>query len=219
MHHATVHCSTLRASSLRLKPTSGWPPSTLQCSGELLELHARVGFDVAVATDGSADEAEAAQGPGEGERAGAWATWDGRQARGGALPAGSDNYMAELWAIERTLACVGSGQRVLIMCDCTGAIEAVEDAWRRGELGAEGGMAKRRGRRLIEAITRHRVRLAAAGDDGGRRGGCWLMWVPAHSGGVTPNAYARTGCARTRCRPREGTAGGGGRWRTGRWRS
>ena len=98
---------------------------------------------------------------------GAWATWDGRQARGGALPAGSDNYMAELWAIERTLACAVSGQRVLIMCDCTGAIEAVEDAWRR----AHGGRRKSKTTAAVRRAVSAQRRREAGDEEGTREAG------------------------------------------------
>ena len=43
---------------------------------------------------------------------------------GGALPPGTDNYLAELYAIERTLDGHARGDRVLIMCDCQAAMRA-----------------------------------------------------------------------------------------------
>ena len=53
-------------------------------------------------------------------------------ARVWAMPPGSGNYMAELYAIERTLARYEEGDRVLLLCDCSGAMTLVERAWRSG---------------------------------------------------------------------------------------
>lgn len=39
-----------------------------------------------------------------------------------------------------------------------------------------------------QTITPHRVRMGMP-DGNGRTGGAWLMWVPAHGGGIAPNAY------------------------------
>lgn len=149
------------------------------------------GIDYAYAVDGSVDMAEP-RGAGEtGARAAAWGSWDGRVARGGALPPGTGNQEAELFAIERTLAQHARGDRVLIFCDCQSAMRMVDAAWRCGTLGVRGAMAGRVGGLLVEAITRHRLRMASESEDGrGRQGGVTFLWVKAHGGGVAPNAYA-----------------------------
>ena len=154
-----------------------------------LAIEMQYGIDAAYAVDGSADEA-APQAAGEtGEWAAAWGSWDGEEARGGALPPGTTNQIAELVAMERTLARHAPGDRVLIMSDCQSALQLVEAAWRGGELGRLGAAVRSAGGLLVEAITRHRLRLAAPGEKG-RQGHTCFMWVKAHGGGIAPNAYA-----------------------------
>ena len=94
-----------------------------------------------------------------GAEASAWGSWDGEVARGGALPPGTDNVVAELVAIERTLARHGPGERVLLLSDCQAALQMIEEAWRCGELGPLGAMAGRTGGLLVEAIVRHRAHM------------------------------------------------------------
>ena len=74
------------------------------------------------AVDGSSDEAEARRAGEVGERAAAWGSWDGEVARGGALPPGTGNVVAELVAIERTIEKHAAGDRILILCDCQSAL-------------------------------------------------------------------------------------------------
>ena len=111
-------------------------------------------------------------------------------ARGGALPPGTPNQVAELVAIERTLARHAAGDRIIVLCDCQSAMQLVEAAWGCEELGSLGAVAERRGGLLVEAITRHRLRIAGAGDDK-RQGGMCIIWVKANGGGIAPNAYGR----------------------------
>ena len=61
--------------------------------------------------------------------------------------------MAELVAIERTLARCGPGDRVLVLSDCQGAMQAIEALWRLGELGELSGMRSRRCGGLIDASS------------------------------------------------------------------
>ena len=98
--------------------------------------------------------------------------------------------MAELVAVERTLARHRAGDKVLILCDCESALRLVEEAWRCGELGSLGAAAGRTGGLLAEAITRHRLRMAGAAGADGRQGHVTFVWVKAHGGGIAPNAYA-----------------------------
>jgi hypothetical protein len=146
-------------------------------------------IDHAYATDGSADEAEARTDGEVGARAVAWGSWDGSVARGGALPPGVGNQVAELYAIERTLAAHGPGDRVLMLCDCQAAMVAVEAAWGTGWVGPHGPMAGTTAGWLVECIIRHRLRISDANTEG-RRGLVCMVWVKAHGGGVAPNAYA-----------------------------
>ena len=168
------------------------------------------------ALDGSADN-HAGRGAGEsGTDAAAWGSWDGEIARGGALPPGVGNQIAELMAIERTLDRHAEGDRIALMCDCQSAMRAVVQAWSRGELGLEARIAGQRGGGLIEQIVRHMVRIAgvaarareegseggadgteytavaeeSGAGEGGPRGCVVFIWVKAHGGGIAPNAYA-----------------------------
>ena len=144
----------------------------------------RYGLDAAYAVDGSDDAVEPRGDGEEGAKATAWGSWDGAVARGGALPPGVGNQLAELVAIERTLSRHGAGDRVLLLCDCQAAMDMVEQAWRGGKLGPTAPTASRLGGLVVEAITRHRIRIA---EDGGF---ACFMWVKAHGGGTAPNAYA-----------------------------
>ena len=167
---------------------------TKQALAAALAIEKQYDIDTAYAVDGSADTAPALAEDETGAAAAAWGAWDGQQARGGALPPGLGNQTAELVAIERMLARHEAGDRVLLLCDCQAAMQAVEAAWRCGELGRQGAMNGRLGGGIIEAITRHRIRMAgprAGGPTGTARTGCaCLLWVKAHGGGVAPNAYA-----------------------------
>ena len=165
--------------------------STKEVAAMALAIENTYGIDAAYAVDGSADETATHAAGEQGAQAAAWGTWDGVDARGGALPPGTTNQVAELVAIERTLARHEAGDRVLILCDCQSAMQMVEAAWRRGELGRLGAMAGRTGGLLVEAIVRHQLRLAAAAADGsGRHGHVIYLWVKAHGGGIAPNACA-----------------------------
>ena len=64
-----------------------------------LAIELRHDIDAAYAVDGSADATEA-RGAGESSvSAAAWGSWDGEAARGGALPPGTSNQIAELVAV------------------------------------------------------------------------------------------------------------------------
>ena len=148
-------------------------------------------FDVdeAVATDGSYDKCEARSTKETGQEASAWGSWDGRCARGGALPGSAGNQVAELVAVLRTLQRMHVGQKVLILMDCKGAMEAVEEMWRGGRLDGTGDTDGALAGGLVRAIVRERIRISEA-DERGREGGVIFMWVPTHQGGVSANAYA-----------------------------
>jgi len=144
----------------------------------------------AYAVDGSKDEAEAWGDGATGERAAAWGAWDGITAYGGALPPDTDNQEAELYAIERILARHERGDRILLMCDCQAALTTVDGTWQSGRVGTGSPAAGRTGGLLVEAITRHRLRIESRTDDSQPRGCVCFLWVKAHGGGVVPNAYA-----------------------------
>ena len=77
------------------------------------------------------------------------------------MPPSSGNHAAELMAIERTLSRFEAGQKVLILCDCQGAMRAIEEAWRSAREGEPGhderdALRRRAGGTVIEAIIRHR---------------------------------------------------------------
>ena len=169
------------------------------------------GIEIAVAVDGSADEHG-------GVKVAAWGSWDGRRARGGALPGKVGNHVAELVAIERTLARMKEGDRIVILCDCQSAMRTVTDMWKEGEFGGiETSGDKRKGGGVAELICIHIARIAGGGGDarsteeveegnnptgedpqgmetqtwGKETGGkVCIAWVKAHGGGVAPNAYA-----------------------------
>ena len=185
--------------------------ATKRVAAMALAIEKAYGTEYVYAVDGSSDETEQKEAGEVCEKAAAWGSWDGKEARGGGLPPGTDNMVAELVAIERTLARHGAGDRVLLMCDCSSAIESVERAWRCGELGPLSTATGRTGGLVVEAIVRHMLRIAGqgaewsgaaqAGDggrvlqrDGGqeaqRHGCCCYMWVKAHGGGIVPNVYA-----------------------------
>ena len=103
----------------------------------------RYGLDAAYAVDGSDDAVEPRGEGEEGAEATAWGSWDGAVARGGALQPGVGNQLAELVAIERTLARHGPGDRVLLLCDCQAAMIMAEQAWRSGPLGPAAPTASR----------------------------------------------------------------------------
>ena len=155
-----------------------------------LALERRYGIQYAYAVDGSKDEAEAWGEHTTGERAAAWGAWDGTTAYGGALPPGTGNQEAELYAIERVLARHTRGDRILIMCDCQAALALIEATWRSGRAGTGSPAAGKTGGLLVEAIIRHRLRITSRERDGAPRGCACFIWVKAHGGGVVPNAYA-----------------------------
>ena len=163
--------------------------ATKHMAAMALAIEMRYDIDVVCAVDGSKDEVEAPGAAGSGAKASAWGSWDGREARGGALPPGTSNHIAELVAMERTLARYGEGERVLIISDCQSAMQMVDTAWKDGELGELGAMAGREGGQLVEMIVRHMIRMAGANAEG-RRGLACYVWAKAHGGGVAPNAYA-----------------------------
>ena len=144
----------------------------------------------AYAVDGSKDEAEAWGDGATGERAAAWGAWDGITAYGGALPPDTGNQEAELYAIERILARHERGDRILLMCDCQAALTTVDGTWQSGRVGTGSPAAGRTGGLLVEAITRHRLRIESRTDDSQPRGCVCFLWVKAHGGGIVPNAYA-----------------------------
>ena len=157
------------------------------------------GAGYAYAVDGSKDEAEPRDDWESGTEAAAWGAWDGTQAMGGALPTGTSNQVAELVAVERVLARHKAGDKILIGGDCQSALGMIESAWRGGVIGAEACTDDKLGGLLVEAITRHRLRITAAratehGGPGGEArdayGWVRFIWIPAHSGGVSMNAYA-----------------------------
>ena len=155
-----------------------------------LAIERRYDIQYAYAVDGSKDDAEAWGANATGERAAAWGAWDGTTACGGALPPGTGNQEAELFAIERILARHTRGDRILLMCDCQAALETIEASWQSGRAGVGGPASGRTGGLLIEAIVRHRLRITSRKGDDEHRGCVCFMWVKAHGGGVAPNAYA-----------------------------
>ena len=144
------------------------------------------GFERCFATDGSYEDAGRAPGD-VSAAATAWAWYDGATARGGALPPRSGNYIAELVAIAEALSECKRGENVLIIGDCTGALEAIDQAWR---VGSFDGLRKVSGGATIETILLHRLRIARPSEDGGTGGQVVFLWAPAHSGGIAPNAVA-----------------------------
>jgi len=155
-----------------------------------LAIEQRYGIQFAYAVDGSKDDVEAWGDGATGERAAAWGAWDGTTAYGGALPPGTGNQEAELFAVERILARHTRGDRVLIMCDCQAALAMAESTWQSGRIGTGSPADGRTGGLLIEAITRHRLRITSRIDDSKPRGCVCFVWIKAHGGGVAPNAYA-----------------------------
>ena len=165
-------------------------PETKHVANAGLAIERAYGIQYAYAVDGSKDEVEAWGEGATGERAAAWGAWDGITAYGGALPPGTGNQEAELYAIERILARHGRGDRLLIMCDCQAALTTVDGTWQSGRVGTGSPAAGRTGGLLVEAITRHRLRISSRTDDTQPRGCVCFLWVKAHGGGVVPNVYA-----------------------------
>jgi len=155
-----------------------------------LAIEETYGIQYAYAVDGSKDDAEAWGAGATGERAAAWGAWDGVTAYGGALPPGTGNQEAELYAIERILSRHKRGDRILIMCDCQAALKTLDGTWQSGRVGTGSPAAGRTGGLLVEAITRHRLRISSRTDDAQPRGCVCFLWVKAHGGGIVPNAYA-----------------------------
>ena len=146
-----------------------------------MALHQRVGLTVCVATDGSHEPRGAEPGD-ESDAATAWGAWDGDTAIGGALPPESGNYHAELVAVEQVLRRQAAGARVLIVSDGRSALQAIRRVWLEGETTR---LRQRTEGLLLERIVNEMVRVMAAGV-----GEVLYMFVPAHGGGVAPNAYA-----------------------------
>ena len=191
-------------------------------------------FHSVIAVDASADKHEARHDGESGTTASAWGAWDGVRMLGGGLPPGTGNQLGEIAAVERVLSDKGAGERILLLCDCQGAMRAVEEHWRSGTLGWESGGDTRPGSALIEMVNRHRLRICGhkqqqdsedahadthveamteeewaevrsegTGVEGmteagaalveailEQRGCVCILWVPAHGGGIAPNAYA-----------------------------
>ena len=191
-------------------------------------------FHSVIAVDASADKHEARHDGESGTTASAWGAWDGVRMLGGGLPPGTGNQLGEIAAVERVLSDQGAGERILLLCDCQGAMRAVEEHWRSGTLGWESGGDTRPGSALIEMVIRHRLRICGhkqqqdsedahadthveamteeewaevrsegTGVEGmteagaalveailEQRGCVCILWVPAHGGGIAPNAYA-----------------------------
>ena len=146
------------------------------------------GFDAVVAVDGSyrppPDEPD---GPTE---ATAWGSYDGRTFRGGALPPSSGSYVAELMAVERTLARQAPGDAVLLLSDCQGAMRAIEAVLEdESDLqvahDARPALRRRSAGTALEAIREHVRRIASQG-----AGEVVFLYTPAHTGGISANAYA-----------------------------
>jgi hypothetical protein len=119
----------------------------------------------------------------------AWGSYDGVNYRGGALPPLSGNYAAELVAIDKTLEQCPAGARVFILSDCRGALAAIEAEWRRrhdsGEAHDSCAASRHRSNgNVIDSIVRRRAQIHAD------KGVVVLMYAPAHTGGIAPNAYA-----------------------------
>ena len=108
--------------------------ATKSVAAMVLAVEREDGVQYVYAVDGSCDEAEAREKGEVGMKAAAWGTWDGKVARGGALPPGTSNDVAELVAIERTLARHVAGDRVMVLSDCKPGLEAIEAGWRCGIL-------------------------------------------------------------------------------------
>ena len=164
---------------------------TREAARKIQRIVKRNNITIIVATDGSADEhiAEFDTPIGGGTQAAAWGSWDGSKAEGGALPGGTTNHIAELVAIERTLATKRAGDRILLLIDCESAINACEDTWRTGKIGQGSNAYQKVGGGLLETIQQHRMRISGR-DREGNMGGVTMMWIKAHGGGVTANVYA-----------------------------
>ena len=158
-----------------------------------LDLHARHHFTRCCATDGSLMEREM-RGGGLSRRV-SWGVWEGPRGAGwrsaavkegmwgGRLPSDYEIADAETVAIERYLRKVveragrnSKEERVLIMSDSLGCLDAIEQAWREGDARALRG--RDRGA-LIESVCSLRARLGLV----------VFMFTPSHKGGV-PNAIA-----------------------------
>ena len=81
-------------------------------------------FHSVIAVDASADKHEARHGGETGATASAWGAWDGVRMLGGGLPPGTGNQLGEIAAVERVLSERKAGERILLLCDCQGAMRA-----------------------------------------------------------------------------------------------
>ena len=159
-----------------------------------LDLHAAHHFTHAAAVDGSLHEQVLPHGAGVRRRL-AFGVWEGVQPGatgvheaaaaglwGGGLPSDGEVADAEMEAIYAYLLKIvqqsprPGAERVLILSDCKGVLDALEAAWRAGD--ARRLRGRDRGATL-EAVCSLRKQL----------GRVVFLWVPAHRG-ISANAYA-----------------------------
>ena len=164
-----------------------------------LSLHFRHHFTHAAATDASLQhDAEGRRGVAigiwsgvqpdyEGDTRGTEADRVGRGLWGMAVPSNWEIADAEMYAILRYLRHVVeeddtvseqpvAKRRVLVLSDCKPAMQQIEDAWRRGRVGAgsTAGSAA-----MLEEICEHRAKLDRV----------VIVYTPGHRG-ISPNEYA-----------------------------
>ena len=144
-----------------------------------LDLHAYHHFTAAAAVDGSLTEHT------DGlrlRRSLTFGVYEGPdRAWGGALPPDLDVPDAEMYAVyaymqSRAVAAPPHTQRLLVLSDCLGVLDAIESAWRGG---SPTPLLRRDRGALLEAICRLRARFDRV----------VFLYVPSHTG-IAPNAYA-----------------------------
>ena len=77
------------------------------------------------------------------------------------------------------------------------ALTTVDGTWQSGRVGTGSPAAGRTGGLLVEAITRHRLRISSRTDDNQPRGCVCFLWVKAHGGMAVSLPRCRRPSART----------------------